>query len=80
MQASNIQGKSFALCNSLLCEAREIWGRRSDWQIYDSGCLLKALPQTHKQLQRPTKTLVQQFTCSARKSSSGFNEEVELGR
>ena len=41
VQASNIQSKSFAIYNSLLLEAREIWGRRSSWQIYESYCLSK---------------------------------------
>ena len=50
MQASNIQGKSFAIHNSLLPEAREIWGRRSSWQIYVSFFSLKVLPQMHKRL------------------------------
>ena len=38
------EGKSFALCNSLQLEAREIGGRRSSWQIYDWFC---PLPSFH---------------------------------
>ena len=58
MQASNIQGKSFAIYNSLLPEARKIWGRRSSWQIYVSFCSLKVLPQMHKRLRCQRKTLL----------------------
>ena len=78
MQASNIQGKSFAICNSLLSEAREIWSRRSSWQVYDSFCQLKALPQMNNHLQRRRKTLVQQFRCLATISSGSKIETPAL--
>ena len=76
MQAPNIQGKSFAICNSLLCEAREIWGRRSSWQIYDLGCLPKALPQTHRQLQRQKRL----WCSNLHVQQETRRQEAELGR
>ena len=47
-------------------EAAEVAGKFSIHVACSKLCL-----KMHKQLQRPTKTLVQQFTSSARNSSSG---------
>ena len=74
-QASSVQGKSFAFCNSTSW-GKEIWGCRSKWQTSMNFGHPNALPQIHRQLQRRKKNLLLEFTSSGSNSSSGSKIET----